>query len=459
MAEGLHVLVVDDDSGLRRSTSLLLGDEGHRVSTAADGKEGLARAQELDPDLILVDVRMPVLDGMGFLDAYRESGGTAPVVVTTAYGSMELAVEAMKRGAYDYLPKPFGRDELILTLRKAAERERLRREVSRLRAELPSAGWLGEIVARSDAMTRILEMARKVAPHPTSVLLTGPTGTGKELLARAIHEESPRSDGPFVAVNCAAVPENLLESEFFGYVKGAFSGADRDREGLLEAAHGGTLFLDEVGELPDSLQGKLLRALQEREVRRLGESRSRSVDLRLLSATNRPLQSEAQEGEFRRDLYFRLAVVTIDIPPLRERPEDLPPLVDHILGRLRTRLGRNVVGVAPQAMEVLARHPWPGNVRELENVLERAVIMAEGDRIRAEDLPLDVREQPVQAPELLADDASLSVKVQTARLERELIRRALQRTGGHRGRAAELLELSDRALRYKIREYGLEPED
>jgi two-component system, NtrC family, response regulator AtoC len=453
---GLHILVVDDDPGLRRSASLLLGDEGHRVTTAADGKEGLARARELEPDLILVDVRMPVLDGMGFLAGYREAGGEAPVIVTTAYGSMELAVKAMKRGAYDYLPKPFGRDELILTLRKAQEREQLRREVTRLRAEVPPRRWFGDIVARSPAMERVLEMARKVAPHPTSVLLSGPTGTGKELLARVIHRESPRGDGPFVAVNCAAIPDNLLESEFFGYARGAFSGADRDREGLLEAAHGGTLFLDEVGELPDALQGKLLRALQEREVRRLGESESRPVDLRLLSATNRSLQDEAEEGSFRRDLYFRLAVVTLDIPPLRERPEDIPPLVEHVLGRLRTRLDRALEGIEPEAMEGLVRYHWPGNVRELENALERAAIMGESPRIALSDLPAEVREGGASAPELLPPGADLSVKRQSARLERELIRRALERTGGHRGRAAELLELSDRALRYKIREYELE---
>ncbi len=454
-SDPMRILVVDDDAGLRRSTSLLLADEGHQVETAAHGREGLERARDFDPELILVDVRMPVMDGMAFLETYRTEGGGAPVIVTTAYGSMELAVKAMKRGAYDYLPKPFGRDELVLTLRKAQERERLRREVSRLRSELPSRQHYGEIVARSPQMARILEMVGKVAPHPTSILLTGPTGTGKELLARTLHRESPRADGPFVAVNCGAVPENLLESEFFGYARGAFSGADRDREGLLEAAHGGTLFLDEVGELPEALQVKLLRVLQEREIRRLGETEPRKVDLRLLAATNRSLQSEVEEGRFREDLYFRLAVVTLDVPPLRERPEDLPPLVEHVLDRLRSRLGRTLRGVDGEAMEVLARYPWPGNVRELENVLERAAILAEGDRIGEADLPPEVREGRGKGSALLPPDAELSVKVQTARLEKELIRRALERTGGHRARAAELLELSDRALRYKIKEYGL----
>jgi two-component system, NtrC family, response regulator AtoC len=453
----MRILLVDDDAGLRRSTSLLLSDEGHQVEVATHGKEGLEVAEGFRPELILVDVRMPVMDGMAFLEAYRGSGGEAPVIVTTAYGSMELAVKAMKRGAYDYLPKPFGRDELILTLRKAQERERLRREIHRLRARVPSGDRFGEIVGRSPAMVRILDMVGKLAPHPTAVLLSGPTGTGKEILARLLHRESPQRDGPFVAVNCGAIPGTLLESEFFGYARGAFSGADRDREGLLEAAHGGTLFLDEVAELPGELQVKLLRALQEREVRRLGETHSRPTEFRLLSASNRPLPQEVEAGRFREDLYFRVAVVTLEIPPLKDRPEDIPPLVEHILTGLSARLAQPVEGVTGDAMDCLVRHDWPGNVRELENVLERAVILAEGHRIRLEDLPPEIREGRDLPPGPLPVDGELSVKIQSARLERELIKRALERTGGHRGRAAQLLELSDRALRYKIRDYGLEP--
>ena len=455
--EPMRILLVDDDAGLRRSISLLLSDEGHQVEVAIHGKEGLEVAQRFRPDLILVDVRMPVMDGMAFLEAYRGLGGEAPVIVTTAYGSLELAVKAMKRGAYDYLAKPFGRDELILTLRKAQERERLRREVRRLRAQVPSRDRFGEVVGRSPAMVRVLDMVEKLAPHPTAVLLTGPTGTGKEVLARLLHRESPQRDGPFVAVNCGAIPGTLLESEFFGYARGAFSGADRDREGLLEAAHGGTLFLDEVAELPAELQVKLLRALQERRVRRLGETHSRSTEFRLLSASNQPLPQAVEAGRFREDLYFRLAVVTLEIPPLKDRPEDIPPLVDHILARLSTRLDQSIKGVTGDAMDRLVRHAWPGNVRELENVLERAAILAEGQRIRRADLPPAIHEGREPPPGPLPADGELSVKIQSARLERELIKRALERTGGHRGRAAELLELSDRALRYKIREYGLEP--
>jgi two-component system, NtrC family, response regulator AtoC len=471
----MKVLVVDDDAGLRKSLTLILKDAGYEVRAASDARAGLEVANGEGPDMILVDVRMPGMDGLGFVETYRREGGEAPVLVMTAYGSLELAVEAMKRGAYDYLPKPFGGEEVLLALRKVEEREKLRREVGRLRTEVRAERRYGEIVARSAAMVRALEMAQKVARHPTSVLLAGPTGTGKELLARLIHGESERSDGPFVPVNCGAVPENLMESEFFGYMKGAFSGAERDKAGLFEAAHGGTLFLDEVGELPDPLQVKLLRVLQEGEIRRVGGTESRPVDVRIVAATNRILEEDVAMGRFRDDLYYRLAVVTLFLPPLRERPDDLPLLVRHLLQVHGERLGVTVEGVDGEAMEVLQSYSWPGNVRELENVLERALVLAEGPRLRVQDLPKQVRSPggpasadpeagptPVEVAaggdEGVAGAEDLSVKRRGARLEADLIRRALARTGGHRGKAAQLLELSDRALRYKIREYGLDPD-
>ena len=452
----MKVLVIDDDAGLRKSVTLILEDEGYEVVTASDGREGLRRVEDEEPDLILCDVRMPEMTGMEFLEAYQEGGGGGLIIVMTAYGSLDLAVEAMKTGAYDYLPKPFGADEVLLTIKKAEEREELRREVGRLRSEVRADRRFGEIVARSPEMVEALEVANKVAAHPSPVLLTGASGTGKELVARLIHRESPRADAPFVPVNCGAIPENLLESEFFGYVKGAFSGAEEDKAGLFEAADGGTLFLDEVAELPPSLQVKLLRVLQEGEVRRVGSTETRMVDVRIVAASNKDLEQAVEAGEFRDDLYYRLAVVPIHLPTLRSRTEEIPELVQHLLERHAERLDVEVEGVDRDAMEILLEYPWPGNIRELENVLERAIVLSDDGRVEAEDLPLHVREPDL--PELgeeTADD-DLSVKRRSAELERRLIQRALQRTGGNRTRAAELLDLSPRALRYKIKDYGLD---
>jgi two-component system response regulator AtoC len=452
----LKILIIDDDRGHRKSLSLILGDAGYEVRSAEDGEEGLEKALAEKPQLILCDVRMPKKDGIAFLKEYREAGGDALVLVMTAYGSIELATEAMKVGAYDYLPKPFGADEVLLTIRKAEERENLRKEVGRLRSEVRADRRFGEIVARSPAMIRALEVAGKVARHPSSVLISGASGTGKELVARLIHRESERAEGPFVPVNCGAIPDTLLESEFFGYVRGAFTGADRDRGGLFEAAHGGTLFLDEVGELPTNLQVKLLRALQEGEVRRLGGSESRQVDVRVIAATNRDLESFVQQGDFREDLYYRLAVVPIHLPPLSRRKEEIPDLVYHFLERHRDRLGVKVESVSPEAMEALLGYPWPGNIRELENLLERIAVLADGTEIRAADLPEDVLHPAPERSPLDFSDDDLSVKRHSAELERVLIQRALERTGGNKTQAADLLELSPRALRYKIRDYGLE---
>jgi two-component system response regulator AtoC len=398
---------------------------------------------------------MPRLGGLEFLDRHREAGLKSLVLVMTAYGGVDLAVEAMKRGAYDYIPKPFGGDEVLLMLRKAEEREQLRQEVGRLREEVRADGRFGEIVARSPAMIRALEVANKVARHDSPVLISGPSGTGKELVARLIHRASDRAERAFVAVNCGAIPETLLEAEFFGVMRGAFTGADRDRPGLFETASGGTLFLDEVTELSGQLQVKLLRALQEGEVRRVGGTDTTVVNVRVLSATNRDINAAVEKGDFREDLYYRLAVVPISLPPLVSRTEEIPELAHHFLERHGRRLHVAVHGIEPEAMAALMAYRWPGNIRELENVIERALVLAEGGRIRAEDLPESVR---VPRPGGLAtrvEGGDLSVKRQTAQLERLLIQRALERTGGNRTEAAELLELSPRALRYKIQDYGL----
>lgn len=452
----IRILVIDDEEGLRKSLTLILQDAGHEVVTAFDGEVGLKTAVEQGPDLILCDVRMPGMTGLEFLNAYRKAGGTALVIMMTAYGSTELAIEAMKAGAYDYIAKPFGAEEILLTIQKATEREELRREVGRLRERVRTEQKYGEIVARSAGMTRALGQAEKVSEHPTPVLITGPSGTGKELVARLIHRLSPRKDARFVPVNCGAIPENLLESEFFGYVKGAFSGADRDREGLFESANGGTLFLDEVGELPTALQVKLLRALQEGEIRRVGDTEIRQTDVRIIAATNRDLDEAIREGDFREDLYYRIAVVPISLPALRHRSEEIPILTHHFIENLQERLRIQVDGIEPDAMEALVNYSWPGNVRELENVLERAAVLAEGSSITLEDLPRKIR-VPDEAPQVasLAGD-DLSVKRHSADLERSLILRALEQTGGNRTKAADLLELSPRALRYKIRDYGIE---
>jgi two-component system, NtrC family, response regulator AtoC len=380
-------------------------------------------------------------------------GGTALVIMMSAYGDDEAALEAIRRGAYDFIPKPFRADQVLLVLRKAIEREGLRREVAQLHDELDALRTPTGIVGRSPRIAQAIALADKVARHPSTVLITGESGTGKELIARHIHDASPRASRPFVAVNCAAIPEALLESELFGHAKGAFTGAVTERQGLFEEAHDGTLFLDELGDLPVSLQVKLLRALQEGEVRRVGDNASRSVDVRLVAATARDLESDVAEGKFRADLYYRINVVRIHLPALRERSEDIPELVRHFIERFNRRLAMRVTGATPAAMRALVEYPWPGNVRELENVVERAMVLTDGPQLGVEQLPT------LAAPATRSDAATspldLSVKRRTEELERVLIKEALERTRGNRTRAAKLLDLSHRALLYKIRDYGL----
>ena len=454
----MKVLVIDDEAGVRRTLSMILEDEGYQVISASDGKEGLERALKEEPDLILCDIRMPRLDGLEFLEQYRKKNGQALVITITAYGSTELAVEAMQKGAYDYLPKPFTTAEVVLTLKKAEEREKLRREVTRLRQRVKADQRFPEIVAKSAGMRDAVELTTKVAQHPSTVLITGESGTGKELIARLIHASSPRASRPFVPINCGAIPENLLESELFGHVKGAFTGAHTDRAGLFEEADGGTLFLDEIGELPSQLQVKLLRALQEGEIRRVGDSSSRKVDVRIITATARDLEQEVRAGNFRSDLYYRINVVRIHLPPLRQRTEDIPPLTRYFIERFSRQLGISVTGFEPAAMKLLLSFPWYGNVRQLENVVERAMVLAESPTIKPEDLPDFVQhpEASVEGPQDALPADELSIKKHTADLERRLISRALQVTDGNRTRAAELLDLSYRALLYKIRDYGLD---
>ena len=452
-----RVLVVEDEESLRHVLTVILQDAGYEVRAVPDGAVAKAELARRDFEVVITDVRMPKVGGMQLLDHLRETAPSVTVIVMSAYGSHETALEAMKRGAYDYISKPFKPDEVVLVLRKAEEREQLRRENARLKAELDDkAGLTGldGLVGGSPGMQALFQKLRRIAGYKTTVLLTGESGTGKELVARALHRLSPRSDAPFVPVNCGAIPEALMESELFGHVKGAFTGAHAARDGLVTAAHGGTLFLDEIGELPLSLQVKLLRFLQEEEIRRVGDSRTTGVDVRVVAATARDLSEEIAAGRFREDLYYRLNVVPLELPPLRDRGGDIPLLVAHFLDRLGARLGKQVDGASDAALALLGAYPWPGNVRELENTLEQAVVLCDGPRLEADDLPEKLRRTPKVDWQVPAD--TLSLKRATRFLEAELIRRALERTGGNRTRAAELLEISHRALLYKLKSHGID---
>jgi two-component system, NtrC family, response regulator AtoC len=451
------ILVVDDEASMRHLLAVILTDRGWDVRAVGSAEAALEELRARDYEVVLTDVRMPHMDGIALTRAVHEAQPCVTVIVMSAYGSHDAAIEAMKAGAYDFLPKPFKPDEVVLCLRKAEERERLARENRRLRSELRGTFGVEGIVGDSEALQSVLRQVGKVAPQKTTVLVQGESGTGKELVARALHELSPRASLPFVAVNCGAIPGELLESELFGHARGAFTDAVRAKKGLFAEADGGTLFLDEIGELPLSLQVKLLRALQEEEIRPVGDNRSQRIDVRVVAATARDLTKAVAAGQFREDLYFRLAVVAVRLPALRERPEDVAPLARHLLGRLAPlRPELPGLSLSEEALAALKAYRWPGNVRELMHALERAVVLADGPVIREEDLPDTVRAPaPPPAGETPAG-ADLSVKRATRALEERLIREALVRTGGNRSRAAELLELSYRALLYKIKEFGVD---
>ena len=440
---------------MRHLLSVILADRVYEARAVSTAEEALKELAARDHDLVLTDVRMP---GMGGLALVRELQRTTPdllVVVMSAYGSHDTAIEAMKAGAYDYLGKPFKPDDVVLVLRKAEERERLGRENRRLRSELASAYRPESLVARSEAMQVVLRQLRKVAPQKTTVLLEGESGTGKELLARSIHELSPRASFPFVAVNCGAIPGELLESELFGHVRGAFTDARRDKKGLAAEADGGTLFLDEIGELPLPLQVKLLRFLQEEELRPVGDTRAQRVDVRVLAATGRDLSAAVAAGQFREDLFWRLNVIRLKLPALRERPEDVGALAEHFLARYRRlRPDLPALHLSEAAAAGLAQRRWPGNVRELEHAIERAVVLAEGPEIGEDALPAPVRTKPPPAGAVLPEGA-VPLRHALREVEAQLIRAALERNGGNRTRTAEQLEVSYRALLYKIKDHGL----
>ena len=446
------ILVVDDEPAQRTVLGGFLRKRGLEVAQGASVEEGLAHVSARTIDLVLTDLRMPGGGGLALLEGVRAINPEIPVVVMTAFGTVASAVDAMKKGAADYLTKPIDLDELEVLIGRTLERRALVAENRELRRELETRYRLAGLETANAKMSEAINTAARAAASRATILIRGESGTGKELLARAIHHASPRSKGPLVAVNMAAVPETLVESELFGHERGAFTGADRERRGRFELADGGSLFLDEIGDLPRATQAKLLRVLQEQTFERLGGTRSLHVDARVIAATNRDLEAMVRQGEFREDLYYRLNVVTIDLPPLRSRREDIPLLVDHFLRRFAAESKAAVESVSREAMDVLLKYEYPGNVRELENIVHRAVVLARGPVVSTADLPLHVAELRSEGQQ---PPASFVERV--AQFERELILEALERAGGVQTRAARELGMSERHLRYKLRKYGLPP--
>jgi two-component system response regulator PilR (NtrC family)/two-component system response regulator HydG len=452
-----QVLIVEDDAAMRELLSESLVEEGYRVDMAAGGRAGIDRVRQGGVDLVVTDVKMPDMDGLDMLAEIRApvdpTNAPPHVVVITAFGSIETAKRALKLGAHDYITKPFEIDDLVVAVEKALDERTLRREVARLRKEVARPYRFENIIGKSPPMQDVFALIRRLSSSSVNVLITGESGTGKELVARALHYNSPRVKKPFVAVNCAAIPDTLLESELFGYKRGAFTDARVDRPGMFLEADGGTIFLDEIGDLTPALQAKLLRVLQEKEVRPLGAARPEKVDVRVLSATNRDLAQRMSEGAFREDLFYRLNVIEVVLPPLRDRAEDVLPLADHFLGEAAGRTGKPINQFTQAALKILLAYPWPGNVRELENVIERAVALAEGEQIGPDDLPSQVRER--RSSDVLA--GALARGLTLAELEREYISRVLQAEGGNKTRAAQRLGLDRKTLYRKLEEYQRSP--
>ncbi len=453
--ERKKILVVDDEESMRHMLTLILKREGYEVQAVGKGIEALKFAESESFDFILSDVVMPEMDGLTLLQALKQKKVEASVIMMSAYGNLDTAVEAMKRGAYDYVNKPFKPDEILLTLRKAEERENLRQENQRLRQEVRRDYAFGNIVGKSPKMMQVFDTIKKISDYKASVLLMGESGTGKEMVAKCIHYNSPRSNEPFVAVNCGAIPETLLESELFGHERGAFTDAKKEKRGSFEMAHLGTLLLDEIGDASLSAQVKLLRALQEGEVKRLGSERPLAVDVRIIAATIRDLSKAVAEGKFREDLFYRLNVLPLHLPPLRERKEDIPLLVDHFIRKYNEQHRLNTEGISEDALVRFLEYPWPGNVRELENAVERAMILVQGKRIGPDCLPSEVLggRAPLKS-ELLGEE--FSIKKASRVLEEELIRKTLRKTKGNRSQASKLLEISHPSLLSKMKEFGIE---
>jgi len=459
-----RILVVEDNPTMREGLEQMLLRAGHEVTTAVDGPAALAVCREQAMDLVITDFKMEGMTGLELLESLRKQAfpGDPDVVLITAYGTIDIAVDAMQRGAVDFITKPFDTDEFKVKVEKALrtrelmrERDAFKAEAEYLREEVEQ--HFGEIVGRSTSMRGIFDSVRKVAETSSSVYIYGESGTGKELIARAIHRESPRRDGPFIKVNCSALAESLLESELFGHEKGAFTGAIRERKGRFELADGGTLFLDEISDIPPSVQVKLLRVLQEKEIERVGGEETIHVDVRIISATNRDLAPLVSKGAFREDLYYRLHIIPITVPPLRERKEDIAPLVHHFVRTISADIGKSVEGVSDEVMALLHRYDWPGNIRELENMIERAIVLCDGGSLGVEEFPLDYRAATRRAGEPLIPPplGTISLDDALARLERAMIESALAEARGVKTRTAELLGIKTSALYYKLEKYGL----
>ncbi|MDM7916430.1 MAG: sigma-54-dependent transcriptional regulator [Candidatus Eisenbacteria bacterium] len=470
-----RILLIDDDPSFREVLSFTLGEAGHEVEAIGDGRKAVSLLSSFRPDVVLTDLKMPGIDGMEVLRRVTEADATVPVILLTAFGTIEAAVEAMKAGAHHYLTKPYNRDELKLAVAQALEWRRLQKENRELRHRLRERVREDEVIHASEAMTRILEMARRIAPTDANVLLTGESGTGKEVIAHSLHAWSDRWEGPFVAVNCAAIPKDLLESELFGHVRGAFTGATKDKQGKFQRADGGTLFLDEIADLPADMQTKLLRAIETRQIDVVGGTHPVHVDARLIAATNADIEARVRDGSFRSDLYYRLDVIRIHIPPLRERPDDIPALWEHFVRRFAGP--SEAVRTSPELMRELMRRPWPGNVRELANVCQRMVLLRRGDTLTLDDLPVgrtgevplpiagEANEAtaegvpPARAGESTIADALLRElpedRLPLIELEREVIVRALAKHGGNRTRTAEYLGIPRHVLLYRLEKYGI----
>ena len=450
------ILIVDNEKSMRDFLSIVLKKEGYWVETAEDGDHALKCFEKDIFDLVLTDIKMPRVSGLELLKALKSVSSETVIVMMTAFASTETAIEAMKEGAYDYLTKPFQIDEVKLIIKNALERKKLRQENTHLRRELKDQATFTQIIGKSEKMNKVLDLVRKVADSKSNILIYGESGTGKELIARAIHFNSSRRDRPFVTVNCSALPEALLESELFGHMKGSFTGAIGNKEGLFEVAHEGSIFLDEIGETSLSIQVKLLRVLQEKEFRRVGGTKDLKVDVRIIAATNKELEKLVAEGRFREDLYYRLDVIPITLPPLRERPEDIPLLADFFLHRFNQSLGKQIEGIQPEAMRLLVNHEWKGNVRELENAVERAVALASNKILTLEGFSEGMlkQSQTIPIPATIPEEG-LHLENLIGKIEKELLLKALQETHWVKKEAAKLLHINFRSFRYRLDKYGI----